>query len=188
MQRKDKRSCGPKINSWCFDGRVLQGESINRLRRDLPKEYSTFYVACDCYTEISIKGCERGLRGQSERSVIRNTDIRTPPDFKNFMNSGVNKEKLVELVEEVWTENSGDLGDKVIFLRRRMVALTMSAGGTERVYLICRQITRKLILKYAIMLHHAHQQNQADKTIGIVRLHSGDINIVILRHCQPACQ
>ena len=42
-----------------------------RLRQDLPRKYSTFYAACDCYAERSIKGCERRLRGQSERFVIK---------------------------------------------------------------------------------------------------------------------
>ena len=64
-----------------------------RLCQDLPRKYNIFYVACDCYSERSIKGCEWRLRGQSERFVIKNADICTPPDFKNFMNNGINKER-----------------------------------------------------------------------------------------------
>ena len=38
-----------------------------KLCEDLPRKYSKFYVACDCCTERSIKGCERQLKGQSEK-------------------------------------------------------------------------------------------------------------------------
>ncbi len=90
-----------------------------KVRRDLPRKYSTFYVACGCYSERLTKGCERRLRGQSERFLIKNPDIRTSPDFKNFMNNGVNKERLFELIEEVWPDDKKDLGEKVIFFARK---------------------------------------------------------------------
>ena len=150
-----------------------------KLRQDLPRKYSKFYVACDSYTERSIKGCERRLRGQSERFVIRNPDIRTPPDFKNFMNNGVNKERLFELIEEVWIENAYDLGDKVIFFARKNVCVKMSREGTERV-LDLQTNHEEADTKVCCLLHHAHQHNEGEETNCILRSHSGDTDIPII--------
>ena len=157
-----------------------------KLRQDLPRKYSKFYVACDCYTERSITGYKRRLRGQSERFVIRNPDIRIFPDFKNFMNNGVNKERLFELIEEVWMENADHLGDKVIFFARKNVCVKMSREGTERV-LNLQANHEEPDTKVCCFLHHAHRHNEGEETNCILRSHSGDtdISITLLANAVP---
>lgn len=149
------------------------------LRQELPRKYSTFYVACDCYHERSIKGCERQLRGQSKKFVIRNPDIRTPPDFKNSLNNGVNKERLFELIEEVWSENARDLGEKVIFFARKDGCVKMSREGTQRIHEL-QMNHEEADTKVCFLLHYAHQQNENEETVGILRSHSGDIDIPVI--------
>lgn len=48
----------------------------------------------------------RELRGKGEEFVIRNPDIRIPPDFKQFFSNGNNKERLMELIEDVWKDKT----------------------------------------------------------------------------------
>ena len=66
----------------------------------------TIYIACDTYKNRSIKSGERSLRGNSDRFVIRSGEVRIPADFKMFLNNGDNKERMLEVIEEVWKENS----------------------------------------------------------------------------------
>ena len=67
--------------------------------------FETIYVACDTYQENSIKNIERGIRGESDRMVIRSSEMRTPADFKTFLNNGDNKERLFEIIKEDWIKN-----------------------------------------------------------------------------------
>ena len=82
---------------------------------DIPKHYSTIYIACDTYKDRSIKNIECFLRGESEKCVIRSTEVRIPPDFKTFPNNGDNKKQMFELIEEVWIEHGGQLGEHVVY-------------------------------------------------------------------------
>ena len=52
-----------------------------QLLHQIPSMYQTVYAACDTYLERSIKSSEREIRGQAETFVIRNPDIKIPPDF-----------------------------------------------------------------------------------------------------------
>ena len=95
------------------------------------------------------------------------------------MNNGVNKETLFEVIREFWIENAEDLGDKVIFFARKNVCATMSRGSTERV-LDLQTNHEEADTKVCCLLHHAHQQNEGEETIGILRSHSGDTEIPII--------
>ena len=69
--------------------------------------------------ERSIKSSEREIRGQAETFVIRSPDIRIPPDFKNFLNNGTNKERLLELIEDVWKGEAAALGNRIVYFARQ---------------------------------------------------------------------
>ena len=73
---------------------------------DIPKQYNTIYIACDIYKNRSIKSGDNSLRGDSDRFVIRSGEVRIPADFKKFLTNGDNKERMFEVIEEVWKENS----------------------------------------------------------------------------------
>ena len=63
-----------------------------QLLHQIPSTYQTVYAACDTHLERSIKSSELEIGGQAETFVIRSPDIRIPPDLKNFLNNGTNKE------------------------------------------------------------------------------------------------
>ena len=81
--------------------------------------YQTVYAASDTYLERSIKSSECEIRGQAETFVIRNPDIRIPPVFKKFLNNGTNKERLLELIEDVWKGDAAALGNRVVYFARQ---------------------------------------------------------------------
>ena len=55
----------------------------------------------------------------------------------------------------------------------------MSARGTERV-LDLQTNHKEADTKVCCLLHHAHQQNEGEETVGILRSHSGDIDIPVI--------
>ena len=62
----------------------------------------------------------RQSKGDANEFVIRNADIRIPADFKRFLANGNNKERLFELVEEVWKEEMQSFQrDRVVYFARK---------------------------------------------------------------------
>ena len=55
--------------------------------------------------------------------------MRIPADFKTFLTNGENKERMFEIIEDVWKENSEKIGEHVVQFAR---------GGT------CTMITRTI--------------------------------------------
>ena len=82
-----------------------------QLLYQVPSMYQTVYAACDTYLERSIKSPEREIKGQAEIFVIRSPDISIPSDFKNFLDNGTNKERLLELIEDVWKGEAAAVGN-----------------------------------------------------------------------------
>ena len=64
------------------------------------------------------KNIEHLMRSESDKFVIRSADVRIPPDFKTFLNNGDNKERMFELIEEVWIEHCGQLEEHVVYFAR----------------------------------------------------------------------
>ena len=96
------------------------------------------------------------------------------------MNNGVNRERLFEVIKEVWIENAEYLGDKVIFFARKNVCVKMSRGGTERLRDL-QTDHEEADTKECCLLHYAHQQNEGEEAISILQSHSGDTGIPIIR-------
>ena len=131
------------------------------------------------YTNRCIKSSERSLRGDSDRFVIRSGVVRIPVDFKTFLTNGDNKERMFEVIEEVWKENSGKIGERIVYFAR---------GGT------CTMITRTTTVdiedlatdheeadtKIAYLIQHAANTNHDKDIVCVVRSNSGDIDIPII--------
>ena len=132
----------------------------------IPSMYQTVYAACDTYLERSIKSSEREIRGQAETFVIRSPDIRIPPDFKNFLNNGTNKERLLELTEHVWKGEAAALGNRVVYLVETIEELRTNHEEADT--------------KICYLLHHAVQSNNNEETVCVVRSSSGDIDIPVI--------
>ena len=91
--------------------RTLVNVSVNSFRdlaikilNDVPSFCKAIFVTCDSYKEFSIKNAERSERGQGEKFVIKNPEIRIPPDFPKFLSNGENKERMFQIFEIVWCE------------------------------------------------------------------------------------
>ena len=85
---------------------------------DIPKQYNTIYIASDTYKNLSVKSDEHSLRGNSDRFVIRSEEVRIPADFKTFLTNGDNKERMFEVIDEVWKENSEKIGEHIVQFAR----------------------------------------------------------------------
>ena len=85
---------------------------------DIPKQYNTTYIACDTSKNRSIKSGERSLRGDSDRFVIRSGEVHIPADFTTFLTNGDKKERMYEVIEEVWKENSEKIEERIVFFAR----------------------------------------------------------------------
>ena len=150
-----------------------------KLLSELPNHCRNIYVACDTYADRSIKNSERQLRGDSEEFVIRSCNVRIPSDFKGFLANGKNKERLFELIEEVWVDNSFRLGDRVVYFARKDTCLKI---GREEVAPVHELQTNheEADTKISYLLHHALRQNNGQETVSVVRSSSGDIDIPII--------
>lgn len=142
------------------------------------------YIACDTYADGSIKNAERALRGEGDHFFIKTPDIKIPPNFVAFLSNGQNKERLFELVEEVWVSYSSLLGNRVIYFSRKDSCIKITSLGMSIVEdLRCNH--EEADTKVCFLLHHALQQNEGRETICVLRSCSGDIDIpVILLACQ----
>ena len=104
-----------------------------QLLHQIPSTYQTVYAAFDTYLERSIKSSEREIRGQAETFVIRSPDIRIPPDFKNFLNNGTNKDPLLELIEDVWKGEAAALGNQVVYFVRQCTCVRLTSQRVETI-------------------------------------------------------
>ena len=111
--------------------------------------------------------------------MIRSGEVRIPADFKTFLTNGDNKERMFEVIEEAWKENSEKIGERIVYFAR---------GGT------CTMITRTTTVdvedlatdheeadtKIAYLIQHAANTNHDKDIVCVVRSNSGDIDISII--------
>ena len=151
-----------------------------QLLNEISLDFSTIYVACDTYTEKTIKGNERKSRGTSEKLVIRSPSVRIPSDFQNFLNNGDNKERLFEIIEEVWSASTNLLGHRVVFFARASICTKIDENGCSTVDELASN-HEEADTKVVYLLKHAiEQEQQPDGAAFVVRSNSGDIDIPVI--------
>ena len=136
------------------------------------------YTACDTYQSNSIKNAERLLRGDKDKFVIRSPDIRIPADFKKFLNNGEDKERMFELIEQVWAESSGENGGRIVYVARGSSCVRIENGILEKVPEL-ETDHEEADTKIAYLVQHALREN-GDHTVCLVRSSSGDIDIPVI--------
>ena len=155
------------------------GELAFQLLHQIKSMYQTVYAACDTYLQRSIKSSEREIRGQAETLVIRSPNIRIPPDFNNFLNNGTNKERLLELIEDVWKGEAAALGNRVLYFARQCTCVRLTSQRVETIEEL--QINHEEAdTKICYLLHHAVQSNNNEETVCVVRSSSCDIDIPVI--------
>ena len=73
-------------------------ELAMKLLNEIPRQYNHVYIACDTYSDGSIKNAKRALRGEGDHFFIKSQDIKISHNFVAFLSNGQNKERLFELV------------------------------------------------------------------------------------------
>eukprot|EP00795_Rhopilema_esculentum_P009639 gene9639-17401_t len=91
----------------------LQTELAKKVIREIPKTYESIYIPCDAYRAATMKDGERCTRGEGDKFVIRNSDIRIPADFKKFLSNGENNERMFE----VWVKEEEYGKDTICVVR-----------------------------------------------------------------------
>lgn len=150
-----------------------------RLLSDLPMRYNIVYVACDTYRDRSIKNSERDLRGDGDKFVIRSANVRVPADFKKFLGNGDNKERLFELIEEVWVQNRNQLGQRVVYFARGNACLKITENGSSCVRELATD-HEEADTKIVYLIQHASYHSDGQQIACVVRSSSGDIDIPII--------
>ena len=145
----------------------------------LPKNYETIYVACDTYQEKSIKNSERSVRGVSDKMVIRSPEMRTPADFKKFLNNGDNKERLFEIIEEVWIQNKHLFGERIVYFARGSKCTMITQNGSTNISDL-ETDHEEADTKIAYLIQHAVRDNEGQRMVCTVRSSSGDIDIPVI--------
>ena len=81
---------------------------VDKLLASIPSRYETVYVVCDTYLKGSIKSAERQTRGDGNRCILKNPDMKVPYDIDCFLSVGKNKEHLFNLLKMVLIEVTRD--------------------------------------------------------------------------------
>ena len=139
------------------------------LIKSIPMNYETLYIICDIYEKESIKASERHLRGDGERFILKNPDMKLPCNINNFLSLGENKEDLFQLIQRIMKENVRS--KKIFFCFQNCIQID-SSDETTRPDLICdrEEADTKLIA-------YAKQVTNGGIMVGSP---SGDIDIVVL--------
>ena len=144
--------------------------------REIPTQYSNIYIACDSYKDQSIKNAERVLRGHEDKFAIRTPDIRIPANFKRFLSNGENKERMFELMEQVWIESSNQLSGRSLYVARASSCVKIENGVSTKVPEL-ENDHEEADSKIAFMIKHAEAR---EDTVCMVRSSSGDIDIPVI--------
>ena len=144
--------------------------------REIPTQYSNIYIACDSYKDQSIKNAERVLRGHEDKFAIRTPDIRISANFKRFLSNGENKERMFELMEQVWIESSNQLSGRSLYVARASSCVKIENGVSTKVPEL-ENDHEEADSKIAFMIKHAEAR---EDTVCMVRSSSGDIDIPVI--------
>ena len=154
------------------------GEFVMKTYNDIPNLYQVVYIACDTCRDVSIKSPERRLRGESNKLTIKGGKVRIPPDFQNFLCHVGYKERLFELLEEIWIMNRHMLVDRVVYIARGSICTRITNvdyGEVEDLKTDHEEADTKI----AYLIHHVINTN-TDAAEIIVRSCSGDIDIPVI--------
>ena len=130
------------------------------------------------YRSYSIKNAERRSRGDEDKFVIRSPDVRIPADFKKILNNSENKERMFELIEEVWIQSRNQNVRRTIYFARGSSCIKIANAVLETVPELNTN-HEEADTKIAFLVQHALREN-GDNTLYVVRSGLGDIDIPVI--------
>eukprot|EP00794_Sanderia_malayensis_P012447 gene12447-13734_t len=150
----------------------------NRILQAIPHQMEVIYVACDIYSGHSIKEAERKRRGEGERYILNSPDVKVPNDISGFLSNGENKERLFNLIMQMWMEEKYKLGKKVIYFSSKINCHLISKEECKVVEeLACNH--EEADTKVVFLLDHVLQRYGQHSRV-ILRSPSGDVDIPII--------
>ena len=121
---------------------------------------------------------ERLKCGTSSRVMVQSDLSKMPRNFNNFLKNGENKSRLIELIQDVLTENK----EKIFgMLKCQEIMFSMDK--------VCRRVTRTSVslvealcsnqeeTDTKLLLHAKHLLDNDDRRLVLVRAPSGDVEI-----------
>eukprot|EP00794_Sanderia_malayensis_P020850 gene20850-biopygen15376 len=158
-------------------------ELAKKVIKEVPNTFKIVYIACDTYRKDSIKDAERRLRGEGDKFIIKTPDIRIPSDFKKFLSNGENKERMFELLEDVWVDIAAEVGERIIYVARGGRCQRISGNGNFIVEGLATD-HEEADTKIAYLAKHAEEQFGED-SVCVVRSSSGDTDIPVILLAMP---
>ena len=111
--------------------------------------------------------------------VIRSPEMRTPADLKKFLNNGDNKERLFEIMEEVWIQNKHLFGERIVYFARGSKCTMITQNGSTNISDL-ETDHEEADTKIAYLIQHAVRDNEGQRMVCTVRSSSGDIDIPVI--------
>ena len=110
--------------------------------------------------------------------MLRSGQIRTPPDFQQFLCNGENKERLFELIEETWTSRKEILEDREVYFARGENCRRITSESAVDIPIL-KTNHEEADTKIAYLTQHA-LDNIEELSQVCVRSTSGDIDITVI--------
>ena len=153
----------------------------SRVIKSVPTGFKRVEIIADCYFENSIKNSERMKRGTSTKILVKSSKSKIPRDFSKFLQSGDNKTRLVELIFQ-------SIQDDRVQVLNSLRTNQLILSGENCCWLLglsSVQVHDNLVSNHeeadTKVIAHAHHAlvNEAGGQV-MIRLHSGDTDIVVL--------
>ena len=146
----------------------------------LPKVYKRVDLVADTYREISIKNGERQKRRTSARLMIHSPQCKLSREFKNFLNNGENKTRLIELIFQVISQESSRalqmLRCDKIYCSKESHTVAIDSNGVRD---IDDLKSNQEEAGTKVILYCLDALKEPDATV-VLHSHSGDTNIMVL--------
>ena len=97
------------------------GDMAMKQMESLPKGCRRYNVVADVYyTDRFFKTAERIQRGVGEKYIVKGSNTKIPIKFYQFLTNGMNKERLIDMIRDVWIDNSNKLstGQQIYFSKK----------------------------------------------------------------------
>ena len=115
----------------------------------------------------------------SDKFVIRCANVHVPADFKKFLGNRDNKERLFEIIEEVWVQNRNQLGQHVVYFARGNACLRITEHSSSRVEEL-ETDHEEADTKIAYLIQHAVRNSDGQSIACVVRSRFGNVDIPII--------
>ena len=153
-------------------------ELAKQVLKFLPSGYHRIDVIADTYKERSIKDSERNERGSSDQYMITGPKTKVPRNFTKFLENGQNKQRLIDLILQVWEVNHNTLlrDSQTIYFSKQDICIVLTKDAVVPCEELCSD-QEEADTKIALHVQHALKDSSGPV---IMRSPSGDTDILVI--------